>query len=43
MNTRLKALAAMGLWLISVMWVEGKANEWGGFMENYLLVMESQM
>ena len=31
MNTRLKALAAMGLWLMSVMAVEGKEKEWGGF------------
>lgn len=31
MNTRLKALAAMGLWLMSVMAVDGKAKEWGGF------------
>lgn len=31
MNTRLKVLAAMGLWLMSVMAVEGKAKEWGGF------------
>lgn len=31
MNTRLKVLAAMGLWLMSVIAVDGKAKEWGGF------------